>query len=213
MSCPPLEELLAWQSQQPADDSTAALEAHVQSGCAHCRRQLQLLHVLFETLGEPAPPTVPLELRQRVLEQLRSMPTEPATGSVRPALTSAIGHFQEFISEILDPVTTPTLALGLRGESETGLRRYRAGPFVLDVGLVERRAILGQLLDDNGADAEGFAGSDCILCGSEFTQQVVMDDDACFRFERAGPGRYAMMIESPNARLVFPDVDLAVPED
>lgn len=212
MSCPPLDELLAWRSQRPVDDRTA-LEAHLHSGCPNCRRQLQLLHVLFETLGEPAPPIVSPDLRRRVLEQLSSMPAEPATGSARPALSSALGRLKEFIAELIEPLTTPTLALGLRGESDTSLRRYRAGPFVLDVGLVERRAVLGQLLDEDGADAEGFTGSDCILCGTEVTQQTVMDDDASFRFERAGPGRFALMIESPDVRLVFPDIDLAVPED
>ena len=221
MSCPPFEALLAWRSGQdlsahdaPAQPVDDALVSHLHGGCPSCRRRLQLLDQLLESLSEPAPPMVPTALRQRVLDQLHALTKESLAQKTDPGpLGRLVGQLQEFIAELVEPQGGQALAAGLRGENEDALHRYRAGDYLLDVGLVERRAVLGQLLDQDGLDAEAFNGAAAILCGADGAQQASLDEDGGFRFDRTGPGRFALLIESADVRLVFPDIDLTAPGD
>ncbi|MFT7464918.1 MAG: hypothetical protein ACI9EF_003278 [Pseudohongiellaceae bacterium] len=229
MSCPPIEALLAWRSHLGADDPTSAptsaqadvaAAAHLHEGCPSCRRRVQLLDRLIAAMAQPAPPAVPSALRQRVLSELKALdlktlgqlseqeaPGQPST------LGRLVGRLQEFVAELIEPLASPALAAGLRGEDDTDLRRYRAGGFTLDVGLVERRAVLGQLLDSDGLDAELFEGAAAVLCSQDGAQEVSLDEDGAFRFNSTGPGRFALLIESDDLRLVFPDIDLTVAGD
>lgn len=224
MSCPPFEALLAWRSSQdtsahdappqatavPADE---AVNGHLQGGCPSCRRRLQLLDQLLVSLNEPAPPVVPAALRQQVLDQLHALTQQSPAATGASPFGKLVGQLQEFIAELVQPLGSHALAAGLRGENDSALHRFRAGDYLLDVGLVERRAVLGQLLDHEGFDAEDFDGAAAILCGADGAQQVSLDEDGAFRFDRTGPGRFALLIESPAVRLVFPDIDLTAPGD
>ncbi|GEM_PF-2282609 len=227
MSCPPFEALLAWRSGQdisahdapseaattPEDEAITAVNGHLQGGCPGCRRRLQLLDQLLISLNEPAPPMVPAALRRRVLDQLHALPQEGSSAAGAGPLGRLVGQLQEFIAELVQPLGSQALAAGLRGENDPALHRFRAGDYLLDVGLVERRAVLGQLLDQDGLDAEDFDGAAAILCGADGSQQASLDEDGAFRFDRTGPGRFALLIESPTVRLVFPDIDLTAPGD
>lgn len=212
MSCPSFHDLLAWKAQDsesPSDDSPAR---HVEQGCPHCLSRLKLLDVLAASLGSPAPPVVSPALMQRTLNALAQADAAAAPAPARRepgSVARILSQLQEFVGQLLDPKAMPTLAVGLRGQDDDSPQRYVAGPYVLDVGLVGRAAVLGQITDTSDDEAREFAGATAVLCGSDGLHQAVLDDDAGFRFADAGPGRYALMIEASGLRLMFPDVDLA----
>lgn len=224
MSCPAYDELLSWLAE-PAGDQLGDVAQHVRGGCPECRRRLELLDVLARSMGHAPPPTVPAALRTRVLTAFAAADAQsaaagstavPLVGAVERlgrAVGQSLGALREFVAELLEPGPSPALAAGLRGDDDSGLRRYQAGPYLLDVAMVERRSLLGQLTDDEGGEVEDFMGATAVLCGADGAREISIDADGGFRFEQAGPGRYALLVESESLRLVFPDVDLTDAQD
>lgn len=210
MSCPTFDDLLSWH-ERPEQD---LIGGHVGSGCPDCRRRLDLLSTMFTGLSQPEPPVVSPSLRAATLRQLDRLDAAPSSGErLVEALGATVGKVQEWIAELIELPRAPALSLGLRGDDDAGLRRYAAGPWRLDVGLIERRSLMGQLLDGADADAVALAGATCVLCGNAGSRETQVDDDGAFRFEAVGPGRYGLMIEAADQRLLFPDVDLVLPGD
>ena len=209
MSCRSFDDLLAWiAAGRPGD---GPLGTHGPDHCPDCRRRLSLLGEMTSTMGQPAPATVPLALRQRVLADLAaaSAPSAAPTTDAPPSrLSRMLDRIQEFVAEVIDPTAAPGLAAGLRGEQDGDVQSYQVGPYTLDLGLVDRRALMGQVTDEEDREVTELAGAECILCGADGVQQAQLGDDGGFRFDDAGPGRYALMIEASGVRLVFPDVDM-----
>ncbi|RKY19931.1 MAG: hypothetical protein DRQ55_09350 [Planctomycetota bacterium] len=220
MSCFPFDTLLAWIEAGRPDEGEVA--SHRPDQCPHCARRLSLLDELAGSLGQPAPEPVPATLRLSVLSAIAaadasaaasSAAREPslldkAQQSLGRSLGQAADRLQEFVAELLNPSAAPGLAAGLRGEQGNEVQCYRAGPYTLDLGLVDRRAILGQLTDDEDQEASELSGAECVLCGADGTLEATISEDGGFCFDDAGPGRYALMIETSGVRLVFPDIDL-----
>ena len=48
-----------------------------------------------------------------------------------------------------------------------------------------------------------------VLCGEDDTREAALCDNGDFRFEGAGPGQYALVVEGEELRLVVPEVDLS----
>ena len=211
MTCPSFDDLLGWHLS-PADDGVGG---HVGDGCPDCRRRLSLLDELIVSLARPQPVEVPVDLRSATLQQLQALTARPsALDQLREVAGRALERVHEFaehVAELIELPRSPALAAGLRGDDDAGLRRYAAGPWRLDVGLVERRSLMGQLLDERDGDAVELAGALCTLCAPDRVQETRVDEDGAFRFEAVGPGRYGLMIEADDQRLSFPDVDLILP--
>jgi hypothetical protein len=209
MTCPTYDELLAWIEAGLPGAATAS--GHAPGDCPDCRRRLSVLNELTSTMGQPAPEPVPAALRQSTLMALAAADAElakPAAEKGPSLLSTALDRIQEFVAELVDMTTSPGLAVGLRGDDDD-VQSFQAGPFTLDVGLVDRRALMGQLTDANDEEAGDLAGAECILCGADGVIESTLTEEGGFRFDDAGPGRYALMIESSDVRLLFPDIDLS----
>ncbi len=210
MTCPSYAALLA--TLEPGSEGAAASPEHVRrhldDGCPHCERRLTLLQALASQMGRSPPSAVSEALRRRVLDQLGSPPV--ARPDRMRAFGAGLDRLREYLAELVQSEPAPAFATGLRSAPDQIHQVYEAGPFQVDVALVEGRSVIGQIWPgDDGTEPLDHDGTVCVLCGRGRSWESALDDGGDFRFHGVGPGRYALMIDGPDVRVIVTDLDLS----
>lgn len=198
MSCPSFEDLV---EARLSPDSRPEVLTHLGGGCANCVQRLKVVEIAVSALRAEPFPAVPERLHRLALE----IPDRVRRGPLREALAGVV----EFVGELVFDSRAARPALALRGEhvAERHLL-YRAGPFEIDVALLEDDALVGQVLH---ADADLGDDAACVLCGEDRVLQSSVEPNGDFHFDAVPPGRYMLMFESGELRVVVPEVDLDLP--
>ena len=180
--CPELEALLAGEARAHAElcDACAARLAEAE----------RVEHALADgPLAEPP---------RRAVERATALAEAP-----RGALAGAIEYVAELLADSFAPSPRPALRAAAGTERHL---LYTAGPFRIDVTLLEPSVLVGQCLAVEGAMLER---GHCTLQGEERVLVAPVEDNGDFRFEGVEPGTYDLVLEDDARRLVLPSVDLA----
>ena len=188
MGCFTFEELLA-ASEGP--ELPAEIRRHVSDEpCQICARRLGLVRQLLEnlpSLGLESPPP-------RVVSAALKTPvrTRGASPLILEALLPASSSVPAFRS----------------GSSATARRRlYRSGPYELDLALEVDGTLLGELIHDAEEQQRTLQG-ECTLYGDRAVEHADLDAAGFFRFRSVRPGTHVLVIESSEALLVVPDMEI-----
>ncbi|MCB9899066.1 MAG: hypothetical protein H6825_13755 [Planctomycetes bacterium] len=194
MSCPDLAALAAAHADPGAH---RAVVEHVHAGCASCAAHWRRLDV-FEAVAALGPlPQVPAHLHAAAL----AIP-EQQTAGVAGRLLSLVGRL------VFDSAGG-RLVPGLR-DAGAGRRHllYEAGPYEIDLALVEPATLVGQVMGPEDADLRDAV---VLLSGEGRTFDAAVLEHGDFHLDGVAPGRYALQIGSDDLDLVLPDVDLTSP--
>ncbi len=191
MSCPSLEELAAAHAA-PADH--AMLVAHVHGGCAGCAAHWRRLDVFAAVAGLGALPEVPAHLHRSALDVPRR------------ARAGLLGRVAAFVGRLVYDSAAAPLVPGLR-DGGAGRRHqlFEAGPYEIDLALVEPATLVGQVLGPDDAD---LVDASVLLSGEGRTLSAPLLEHGDFRLPGVASGRYALQIAGTALDLVLPDVDL-----
>ena len=205
MNCPSYEQLFSALSGSTGAVATAseadeAARDHVDAGCAECAGRVRIVRLVLDALTLGGLPAVPAGWAQRAKDLSR-----------RPDAVTRARHFLAKL--VLDPTRGSQLAVSLRGEglAERHLL-FRAGPYDVDLALLESGALVGQVL---AAEEELAALRDCVcvLHGDDQLRETPLDENGDFHFAGVRPSAYDLVLESPSLRLLVPDVDLSQDTD
>jgi hypothetical protein len=121
------------------------------------------------------------------------------------------GRVRSFLARILrDTRGVERLAPLLRGEGPAERHLlFSAGPFEVDLALIDSGALVGQVHAKDG-DTEALKQGVCVLYTAEEAREAALDKDGDFQFLGVAPGAYDLVLETPKLRLFLPDVDLRV---
>ncbi|MBI4771939.1 MAG: FecR domain-containing protein, partial [Chloroflexi bacterium] len=81
----PFEQLADFVEGRLAAEATAAVEAHLASGCALCSGQAAFLRRLFRAIQAAAWPAPPAQVHRRAVKAFRSLASQPSPRARRPA--------------------------------------------------------------------------------------------------------------------------------
>ena len=201
MSCPSYQELIFTLVDEAAG-ATRARE-HLQAGCAACQGRADLITSTLAAFRAGPLPEVPARLQARAV----ALGRRPTVGE------SALGGLLDYLGRLVfDSGTVSQAALGLRGETVAQRHLlYRAGPFDVDLALLDNGALVGQVLPD-GDGAPPLEDAVCLLYGEGEGLQTLVHDNGDFRFEGVRPGTYDLILEADRVRLYVTDVDLTSEE-
>lgn len=189
MACPPFEDLILLHSGSAEPPGASE---HLAAGCAHCARRWQLLDALPGTLAEGDPEPVPGRLRERAVR------IHAEARRRRP------GRWAEFVCRLRDGLSAPAPTFALRG-GEGRHALYAAGPFDLDLSLVEAATLVGQVAPcEEGAPS--LRDATCVLSGARGARSVPLERYGDFCFEAVREGTYDLLVQAPSFRLVLPEV-------
>lgn len=189
MSCPSLDELAAAHADPGAH---AGVVTHVRGGCVPCTDDWHRLDVFVAAARHGALPEVPASLRALALD------------APRAAREGVLGRLQTLVGRLVFDSAAHVLAAGQRGAGRRH-QLYEAGPYEIDLALVEPATLVGQIL---GPDDETLADAAVVLSGEGRVLETDVLEHGDFRVPGLASGRYALHVLGPRLDLVLPDVDL-----
>lgn len=202
MSCPSYEELV-FALVDEAAGATRARE-HLQAGYAACQGRADLITSTLAAFRAGPLPEVPARLQARAVALGRR--PHAARESTLSGLLDYLGRL------VFDSRTVSQAAFALRGETVAQRHLlYRAGPFDVDLALLDNGALVGQVLPD-GDEAPPLEDAVCLLYGEGEGLQTLVHGNGDFRFEGVRPGSYDLILEADRVRLYVTDVDLTSEE-
>ncbi|MEM7310405.1 MAG: hypothetical protein AAF682_27255 [Planctomycetota bacterium] len=213
MTCPSYDQLFlllsgtdAGQSERPADLATA--QEHLDGGCPLCVRRVRLVRLVLGALAVGEFPQVP-EAWSRQVEALAS----PGREAAPFAPVAPLSRVRQFVAQlVLDAGLTAEPALALRGEGPAERHLlYQAGPFEVDLALLESGALVGQVLSAE-EESPSLDGCICMLHGEDESRQTPLDDNGDFHFSGVQPSAYDLVLEGPEVRVLVPGIELGADE-
>jgi hypothetical protein len=187
MSClrrTPLWQLALEQvSGGAAAGDLAPARAHLASGCERCNRRLSsYLGILGAVRSGPLPE-----------------PGADLLGRARRLADPAVAALGEWLAQPLPwPAAQPALR-GLRISSER--RLYRAGPYEVDLALMDNGTLVGQVWARDPATPTPGDGA-CVLFSDGEPIVVPIESNGDFRIPSPPPGPYSLCLEVRGARIV-----------
>jgi len=197
MTHPRLEALL-----QCPEDAPAAAEAlaHLESGCPHCSRRLELAQRVQSALEAPPLPAAPEPWIRRAAALSRDASGGPLAG------------WRELIGQLVTPSPSGTLALRGGGLASTHLL-FRAGAYDVDIAHLSDDGLVGQVIPSDGEE-NALAGGTCIIASTGMPRAAPIGAQGEFRFKDIPAGRYAIMlegggrVEGKEMAVILSEVDL-----
>lgn len=169
--------------------------AHLETGCTACAERV--------------------DLAQRVLEAVAAGPLPlPSADAVRRAVSgvegdspSLLGRVRELLGSLVSPEDCGPIP-ALRGTvAPGGPKLYEAGPFDVDILRLEKGTVVGQILARE-PDAPELTDATCLLFGEAEVLEVELRSQGEFHFPSVRAGKYGLVLEAKNLRILLPEVDL-----
>ena len=185
--------------QSDANESLKAVgEGRFDPDCPNCVRRERLARSVLKALGREPLPKAPRPWRARAVQ---------LAGASEPGLLSRAKGFLAHL--IRDAGGEQELVPALRGEGPADRHLlFEAGPFEVDLALIDSGALVGQV-HTAGGDPQELEDGVCVLYSDDDTREAPLDADGDFHFASVRPGAYDLVLETPRVRLLLPDVDLS----
>ena len=197
-SCPSFVEHFRRLELDPDDASKPAVESHIAANCPDCIRRERLARSVLKALAQEPPPEPPRAWRARAVEL-----------AAASAPIGLLGRAKGFLARLIRDAGAPELVPALRGEGPAQRHLlFEAGPFEVDLALIDSGALVGQV-HAAGGDPQELEDGVCVLYSADDTREAPLDSDGDFHFASVQPGAYDLVLETPRVRLLFPDVDLS----
>ena len=189
MSCPDWEELLSARAS-PAGHSDVI--QHLESDCPHCSTRWRTLEALASTFAKGPFPRVSSKLERFAAD----LPGRLADRVLVP---------ERFVGALIFDSARSGAALAIRGASLAPRHvLYRAGPYEIDVAIVEPSTLVGQILP-----VKSLENAVTVLLGDQNIRQIRLERNGDFRFDALESGEYTLVIESSACHVVVPDLVIA----
>jgi hypothetical protein len=185
--CPSSLELGEWHLKLFDNEAYERIRAHIDL-CPHCQEEVDhLVSMLDQPLLRTQPQkTGPAGVIKRIIMKLESI--FPPKGS-----EYTLGNYP-------GPVATPVL---LRGSSWSVC--YAGGDYLLSLtrqNMVDGEALIGSVL------ASSVKGHAFLKQGHNVLYQTALTDTATFTFDSVNPGSYELVIATPQAELIVPQLNI-----
>jgi hypothetical protein len=194
MTCPAYETLLRFAAEDLNLEERAGFEAHLETGCDECRRELAAVAELRRLATDerfPAPPSWVLKRAARIPDEADATPWP-----------------YRIVSLLIDTLTAP-LPIGARSDlaSERQLL-YSGDDYDIDVhvasaggGAVRAVRIVGQILPP--AEGGSAAGLEVTLAHPDLPPRAAATNELGeFVFEGVVEGDYSLIVEGEFGRLL-----------
>ena len=196
------------------EERAGALE-HLRGGCSPCSQRWQLLLAMEAARAAGPFPGVPPQLSRwarEVPQRSAQAAAIEATADSGSALRQWADHVGRLVFDSLRPSSRSAQAGALRGSPTAGRQLlFEAGPYELDLSVVEPDSLVGQLVSADSA-APSLKDAVCVLEGGAGIRQTALEQHGDFCFDGVEPGRYTLAVEGEGVRVVLEEIDLADPD-
>jgi hypothetical protein len=192
--CPSFVEHFRRLEPDADDAQKPGVDLHIAANCPDCIRRERLARSVLKALAHEPLPKPPRAWRAR------------AAALAGPG--GFLGRARGFLARLVRDAGAQEVVPALRGEGPAQRHLlFEAGPFEVDLALIDSGALVGQVHAAAG-DPQELEDGVCVLYSDDDTREAPLDADGDFHFTSVSPGAYDIVLETPTVRLLFPEVDL-----